>query len=130
MLTFQPRHYTLHIDPTVPYDYYYRVFYKEFAHKLGFEPPKTDCCNTCVIYDARLKGARWNQNQVLAIQLVAEHQAHLELAGKHCDDMNWDFGGKDVEDILLTHTVTEYDALGQVIHEPIVDYIFFCLYYL
>ena len=38
--------------------------------------------------------------------------------------MNWDFGGKDVEDILLTHQVTEYDALGQIIIPPVLDYIF------
>lgn len=114
----------MHVHVEVPYDYYYRVFHKEFAHKLGFEPPKTDCCNTCVTHITKLRSARRNQNQALAVQLTAEHQLHLELAGKRRDDMNWDFGGKDVEDILLTHQVTEYDALGQIIIPPVFDYIF------
>ncbi len=100
------------------------MFHREFADKLGFDPPRTDCCNVCVNFKTQIRRAQCQQNPAIVAQLQADHQVHLELARKRRDDMNWDFRSKDVEDILLAHNIIEYDADGQIVNEEIIDHIF------
>lgn len=117
------RHFQNSVDPLVPYDYYFRVFHNEFGHKLGFEPPKTDCCNVCVSYVAGLKKYRRENNEAEVLRLETEHREHLTIAFKRREDMNTDFGERDVEDIQLDHTIIEHDRNGNPVEENPIDYI-------
>lgn len=107
----------------MPYKYYHRLFYDEFSTRIGFEPPQTDCCNTCANFLAEIKRARNANNFQLADEKKIQHKAHLELAAARRKEMNIDYKGKDVEDILITHSVIEYDEHGQVIDDDIIDHI-------
>jgi len=119
------RNYVLLNNPIVPYTYYYRVFAAEFGNKLGFAPPKTDCCNTCVTFEMEMKQARKDHNDAELTRIVDAHRNHLKTAANRRDCMNIDFGGRDVEDILLDHTTIVYDDNGQIQQEPLADYIIY-----
>jgi hypothetical protein len=67
----------------VPYHYYYNIFHNEFASTLGFDLPKTNCCNECESYKTKRTTAMQQNNIAEVTCLELQHKQHLEIADLH-----------------------------------------------